>query len=1234
MEHWSWDFGDSSTSPAQNPTHHYNAFGTYTVTLVVTDNNGASSETSQQIIIRDSYEPDDSYTEANWIKTDNTKQFHNFHVAGDHDWIKFNATAQTTYAIKTSDLGPDSDTYLYLYNTDGTTLINSNDDGGGGLASRIVWACPSNGVYYGMVRHWSGSASGPNTYYNLSISIENYPPKANFTFIPSNPTTASSIQFNDSSTDSDGTIASRAWSFGDGGTSILQNPTHRFTDEGTYTVFLNATDDDGATNTKSRTVTVTNLPPTANYTYSPTNPTTASAIHFTDTSTDSDGTIASRAWSFGDGISYPQQNPIHRFVNNGVYTVILTVTDDDGATATKSRAVTVTNLPPTANFTIEPSHPTVQDVVYFNDTSNDSDGIIVSWLWIFGDGTDNGTTRNTVHVYINDGTYTITLRVTDDDGATNNKTISLRVTAHADIIVDDDAEPTWYDATHVKTIQEGIHNATTNQTIYVYNGTYHEHLTINKSLMLWGEDKETTIIDGDGTGTVINISANHTILFDFTIQNSGSTENDSSLMIHSSSNIIMSTIIRNTYIGMYLKQTQNNTIIENEFIDNGYAGIFSNSSSQCIFYDNIIRDMELGIYLLDSTEITVEENTLIHNNVGLILSSSSGTISNNTIKNNTYGIYTFSSSDNTITNNKISNSSLIGIYMLAYSYNNIISKNTFNHNVRALALGPWDTSSNSIYHNNFINNTEQVYDTASNTWDDGYPSGGNYWSDYNGSDNYIGINQNITGSDTIGDIPYNITGGNSQDHYPLMYPFEDYFTLKITAPSQVNEAERFAVTVTTLLGEVVPGASVEFDNQVTLTDAQGKARFTVPSVTADTEYQIFVSKTNFTGNSTTILVKNIESYGGGGGGGGGGYTLQELSVVRNKPTAHAGGPYVGFVNTSLHFDGSKSNVTNGTIRTYVWGFGDNTTGNGKTVTHIYTRPGNFTVALTVTDNNNQTSTDHTSALIIQQQNNQHTEGNMTAGITNTTMILINTVEYELRDTDGDGIYDTLHNNNNGKDTDVKLINGMYVIDENGDGQWDYQYNPATGLTASLGEKQNITIDMTILYVIIAVGALFAGVALFFILKTKQRLPRGMKSPFETGPTPPAPDSKEKPHSIDEHLASSSQEIERHIDHIPDRPPLNDSSRTNQINEGTNTPPEKQDLNVQLLKIIYASDIIDADVVAHTLGVSLDELKHLVDTLVEYGLLQYSSDHEAELTEKGIKYLTLKNQTTAHQTNNQ
>jgi parallel beta-helix repeat protein len=129
------------------------------------------------------------------------------------------------------------------------------------------------------------------------------------------------------------------------------------------------------------------------------------------------------------------------------------------------------------------------------------------------------------------------------------------------------------------------------------------------------------------------------------------------------------------------------------------------------------------------------------------------------------GIYLDHASNNTLVGNTITSNFYWGIYG-DYSANNTIRENNVTNNWRGIQF--WYSSSSLIYHNNFVNNPIQVYtDMSINTWDDGYPSGGNYWSDYNGTDFYSGPYQNVTGSDGIGDTPYAIDADN-QDRYPLM----------------------------------------------------------------------------------------------------------------------------------------------------------------------------------------------------------------------------------------------------------------------------------------------------------------------------------------------------------------------------------------------------------------------------------------------------------------------------------
>jgi parallel beta-helix repeat protein len=107
----------------------------------------------------------------------------------------------------------------------------------------------------------------------------------------------------------------------------------------------------------------------------------------------------------------------------------------------------------------------------------------------------------------------------------------------------------------------------------------------------------------------------------------------------------------------------------------------------------------------------------------------------------------------------------VGIFFNVYSSNNEISNNTIKENAVGVRL--YYSSDNKFFHNNFLYNLIQVESvSATNVWDVGYPSGGNYWSDYTGTDGFHGVAQNIPGRDGLGDTPYVIDGSN-RDNYPL-----------------------------------------------------------------------------------------------------------------------------------------------------------------------------------------------------------------------------------------------------------------------------------------------------------------------------------------------------------------------------------------------------------------------------------------------------------------------------------
>lgn len=144
------------------------------------------------------------------------------------------------------------------------------------------------------------------------------------------------------------------------------------------------------------------------------------SFSFTDMSSDGDGTIVSWSWDFGDGGTSTEQNPQHDFGVPGTYQVSLTVTDNRGSQSTTTVPL-LANPFPIAGFTYTADGLCVT----FADTSTDN-GSVTGWSWSLGDG-KNATEQSPVHVYDAPGTYTVTLAVTDNDGATTMATREIIV---------------------------------------------------------------------------------------------------------------------------------------------------------------------------------------------------------------------------------------------------------------------------------------------------------------------------------------------------------------------------------------------------------------------------------------------------------------------------------------------------------------------------------------------------------------------------------------------------------------------------------------------------------------------------------------------------------------------------------------------------------------------------------------------------------------------------------------
>ena len=276
-----------------------------------------------------------------------------------------------------------------------------------------------------------------------------------------------------------------------------------------------------------------------------------------------------------------------------------------------------------------------------------------------------------------------------------------------------------------------------------------------------------------------NITANNVcgiVLYSFSNYNSISgnniTNNQDGIMLYSSSNSSISgnNITANDYLGIGLGYSSDISISGNTFTNDG---LFVGDSYQNSVENNTVNGRPL-VYLEGMSNYTVDdagqvilvrcENIRVE---GLNLSSAG------------VGVELWETINSSISGNNITANNVCGIGLYSSS-NSSISGNTITNNGYGIRLEYF--SSNSIFHNNFVNNTNQAYSYNSvNVWDDGYPSGGNYWSDYTGVDMKSGFYQNESGSDGVGDTAYSI-GVAYQDNYPLVGIFNAYNVTYYTPP--------------------------------------------------------------------------------------------------------------------------------------------------------------------------------------------------------------------------------------------------------------------------------------------------------------------------------------------------------------------------------------------------------------------------------------------------------------------
>ncbi len=386
---YAWAFGDGGVATGVAATHTYLLPGTYDITLVVVDNDGLTGTDVQPVTV--------------------SKEF-----------IPPIASFTATMNFMTASVDASAS-----YDPDGTTLTYAWDFGDltTGVGKTAMHTYTAEGVYTITLTVTdadllTGSASAQVT------AILPVPPVAMFTVMATYLDVAVDAS---GSYDPDGTIASYAWAFGDGGLATGKTATHTYAADGTYTITLTVTDGEGLTGTHVEPVTVKHelIPPVALFTAS-----MKYMVVSVDASASYDpdsqwGPIKSYAWNFGDMTTDVGKTATHTYSAEGLYVINLVVTDADSLTtsATPQEVRAVMPLPPVVTFSV-----VVTDLSVAVDATGsiDPDGTIVSYGWTFGDG-GVATGVTATHAYLADGTYTITLKATDNDGLWTTSTKSVTV---------------------------------------------------------------------------------------------------------------------------------------------------------------------------------------------------------------------------------------------------------------------------------------------------------------------------------------------------------------------------------------------------------------------------------------------------------------------------------------------------------------------------------------------------------------------------------------------------------------------------------------------------------------------------------------------------------------------------------------------------------------------------------------------------------------------------------------
>ncbi len=581
---YAWDFGDGNTATTANPLRIYNTAGNYSARLIVTDDDGAKDTAFVALQVSDPSPGALSTIRVNvggpqYVSTSGkTFLADQVYSAGSYGYLAYTELRTTASPIaNTSDpalyqdaRGGDPFNYRFTVPNGAYDVllhfaeIQDDDPFKRVMDVKIednlvideldVWVAAGgkNVAYTRLLQNAAVSDGQLNVdFYRTPASTKrkpvvaaieigavgsltsapNQPPSAIASANPMSGIAPLNVQFTGSnSTGSDGTIASHAWDFDDGDSATIANPLHTFNMFGNYSVRLIVTDNIGVKDTAFVAIQTSapNQPPNAIASANPMSGIAPLNTQFTGAnSIDSDGTIASHAWDFGDGDSATIANPSHTFNAFGNYSVRLIVTDNIGAKDTAFVAIQVSapNQPPNAIASANPmSGIAPLNAQFTGANSTDNDGTIASYAWDFGDG-DSAAITNPPHTFNTFGNYSARLIVTDNAGALDTAFVQIQVTAPSCIALPDTAaygKIPGGDQSHVDKVSycfPGMPgNIKLSYQAFDIDGAFEAELLLNGTRIsnvpatgdnLWSGDRFISLPD-----SLVNNSVANTLVFD------------------------------------------------------------------------------------------------------------------------------------------------------------------------------------------------------------------------------------------------------------------------------------------------------------------------------------------------------------------------------------------------------------------------------------------------------------------------------------------------------------------------------------------------------------------------------------------------------------------------------------------------------------------------------------------------------------------------------------------------